>query len=235
MGKLIWVLAFGASHIWQQVAAVPPTSGEDLGILIMGSIVEDDLSKNVALIKEIKKGKVQAVKVGFTILGNLTVKKITKKYIEVEDIKTKKASLVFQEKYASEYQKSNKKTPSKPKISNTDEFSEDGFSRRGGKISVTTAYKDKVLSNLSTVLMQATATPKKIGDKLHFTLEQIDSDSIYAKAGFINGDEITSINGVSFSNVVEAVKYLNSLKKETEVEVEFLRNNQFQTTRISID
>lgn len=235
MGKLIWALALGASHIWQQVAAVTPTSGEDLGILIMGSIVEDDLSKNVALIKELKKGKVQAVKVGFTILGNLSVKKITKKYIEVEDIRTKKKSLVYQDKYASDYQSSSKKSPPKTIIFNNDGFSEEGFIRRGDKISVTAAYKDKVLSNLSTVLMQATATPKKIGEKLHFTLEQIDSDSIYAKAGFKNGDEITSINGVSFSNVVEAVKFLNSLKKETEVEVEFLRRNQFKTTRISID
>lgn len=107
-----------------------------------------------------------------------------------------------------------------------DNFSEDGFERKGGKISMTAAYKRKLLtSDLPKVLQDAKATPNMIDGQLRgFKLTKIREESIYHKSGFQNGDTITEINGVLLTSASQAISLLQSLRKQPEIEVRGERN-----------
>ena len=56
--------------IWPMEAFFEPakkTDGSELGLTIMGSIVQKDTANNVMLVKEQKSGKVRAVKAGHRV------------------------------------------------------------------------------------------------------------------------------------------------------------------------
>jgi type II secretion system protein C len=79
--------------------------------------------------------------------------------------------------------------------------------------------------NLQRALMQAAALPAiENGKVVGFRFSHIDEDSIYAKAGVQNGDVFTHLNGTPLNNAASAVRLLNSLRDEPNVEIELIRN-----------
>lgn len=110
-------------------------------------------------------------------------------------------------------------------------YAEDGFERNfdgsSGLVEMTGAYRENIKKNLSAILMQAAATP--VLEKqaiIGFMLEEIDPDSMFEKAGFQDGDIVTSIKGRPLNNAATAIKILNSLKDADEIDFEFLRAGQ---------
>lgn len=228
-----------AAIILATVGAIPAiaseptkTDGSDLGITIMGSIVQKVPDDNVALIKAAD-GTVKAVKRDHIIADKYKVVSVTQQYIEVI---TRDAArfFIYQNKFAdSALQKTAAATPANPALSDT--YREEGFERAKGKIKMTGMYRDKLVKeDLAKVLMQATAEPfMENGQIIGFKMSQIDDASIYQKAGVNNGDVITAINGTELNSIAGSIALLRSLKGADHVDVDLRRDGV--TQKVSVD
>jgi type II secretion system protein C len=100
-------------------------------------------------------------------------------------------------------------------------FKEPGFERAGHNIVVSDEYKRNLLGpQMTKVLQDAKAEPNIVGGQLKgFKLNRIREDSVYLKAGFQNGDIVHEINGVPLTDAAGAIRLLNSLRNEKEVEI----------------
>jgi type II secretion system protein C len=214
--------------------------GEDLGLVIMGSIVSKDANRNVVLIKERKTGRVNAYKVGHQVT-DLPIKAIERDFIVLQF----KGDLVavYQDKFAGTLKDVAFASSSpQPLAAENSSFQEDGFERHdlGGDkeidVKMTESYRDRLIKDqLSTILMQATATPLvEDGLIVGFELSQIDEGSIYDKGGFMNLDVVTAVNGIPLDSVAGAVKLLNSLRQADAVEVDIRRNGVKRRMTISV-
>lgn len=204
------------------------SDGVDLGVSIMGAIVQKATENNVALIKEIQSGTVKAVKAGHIIYDRYKVVEIHAKYM-ILITKDARRYLVYQDKFASEFAKGSKtpsdSAPSRPAMVMGESYREEGFERVKGNVTMSASYRDKLVKqDLAKVLMQATAEPyMENGQIAGFKFSQIDSDSIYAKGGLMDDDIVTSVNGTRLNSVAGAIGLLKSVKEADAVEVEVLR------------
>ena len=79
---LIFFLSTDLFNVFSDTTRV--TNGEDIGVVIVGTITNTDPKNNVALIKETATGKVKAVKLGYTVAAKYKVIMVEKKYIITE-------------------------------------------------------------------------------------------------------------------------------------------------------
>jgi len=197
------------------------TDGSDIGITIMGSIVQKTVDDNVALIKE-HSGTVKAVKKDHVIADKYKVVAVHPQYIEVVT-RDAKRYLIYQDKFAGNFAPNKSESGSGPSLagSASDYFKEDGFERQKDKITMTGMYRDKLVKeDMAKVLMQATAEPySENGQIVGFKISQIDEGSIYSKAGLQNGDIVTGINGSELNSIANSIKLLQSLKGADHVEI----------------
>lgn len=109
-----------------------------------------------------------------------------------------------------------------------DSFKEDGFERKGNAIEMTSQYKSRLLTeDFANVLQDAKASPNLVDGVLRgWKLDRIRKNSIYEKFGMQNGDIVEEINGVVLSDASQAVKTLNSLRNEPDLEFKITRNGQ---------
>lgn len=204
------------------------TDGSDLGIQLMGAIVQKHSSDNVALLKV--GGAVKAVKPGHTLTGRFQVVTISQDFVEIAEDSVK-VYRIQQDKFAA--QGARKGVPPPPTASTDlqvpeDMYKEDGFERQKDRIKMTAMYRDKLVKDdLARVLMQATVEPvMENGLIAGFKISQIDAGSIYDKAGLLNGDIITQINDQELTSVAMSIKLLQSLKGAAHMEVGVRRNGQ---------
>ncbi len=116
-------------------------------------------------------------------------------------------------------------------------FKEEGFEQKGNSIKLTEEYKRNLLSpeNLTKVLQDAKAEPNVVGGQLQgFRLTRIRENSVYEKAGFQNGDIIEEINGIPLRDAGGAIRLLNQLRNEKEIEVRLNRSGQVSTLGIQV-
>jgi type II secretory pathway component PulC len=221
------VISIGA-----QAGEIIKTDGTDIGVTIMGSIVQKTAEDNVALIKE-GSGTVKAVKRGHVILDKYKVIAVTGRHIELV---TRDATryLVFLDKFAGEIKSSANTTSGLAALN--DNYSEDGFERKKGKITMTAMYRDKLVKeDMAAVLMQATAEPHMEGGQITgFKVSQIDEGSIYDKAGLRDGDIVQEINGNPLNSVAGSITLLRSLKGATNFEVIVNRNGKDETFSLDV-
>lgn len=217
---------FAASSATAQVLLqkAQPTDGGTLGFIIMGTIAQKTPENNVALIKLSTNGSVTAVKIGHIIDNKYKVTDISDKYVRVIT-RDAKNYLVYMDRFAGEFRADS--SGSMKVINPEGSYKEDGFERNAGKVTMTSAYRDKIVNtDLSKILMQATAEPfMQNGVIAGFKLSQIDSDSVFAKGGLRDEDVITSLNGQKLNSVAGAVALLKSLKDVPSIEVEVMRGS----------
>lgn len=223
------VLLILSSTLAAQAAGPVKSDGSDIGLTIMGSIVQKTSEDNVALIKE-SGGTVKAVKKDYIIKDRYKVVAVYPDYLDLID-RDGKTYHVYSDKFASEISKKNAETPPSSTVhlgEVPEVFREDGFERVKGKITMTALYRDKLVKeDLAKILMQATAEPyMENGQIVGFKMSQIDEGSIYNKAGVANDDIITSINGQDLSSVAGTIQLLQSLKGADSVELELRRGGQ---------
>ncbi len=213
-------------------ADIVKSDGSELGIAIMGSIIQKDAADNVALIKE-ETGTVKAVKAGHVIMDKYKVISVSAEYIEVIT-RDSNQYLIYQDKFAGNI---GGKKSSGPNLVNNDVFREDGFERNKDKIVMTGMYRDKLVQqDLAKVLMQATAEPHmENGSIAGFKMSQIDEGSIYQKAGLKDGDVVTGINGSELNSVAGSITLLKSLKGADSMEVEIKRDGTPMKFTISVN
>jgi len=115
-------------------------------------------------------------------------------------------------------------------------YKEEGFSRVGGEIEISGLKKNALITQeLPTVLQDAKAEPHTVdGAVAGWRLERIRKDSIYDKAGFQNGDVIKEINGVSLNDAAQAIKLLQSLRNEAEIDIRFSRGGVDRSANIKV-
>jgi type II secretory pathway component PulC len=209
------------------------TDGADIGVTIMGAIVQKSSDDNVALIKE-QTGVVKAVKKDHVILDRYKVIAVHAEYMELVTRDNKKY-WVYQDKFSGVFAPKAGASTAANLSGVADQYKEDGFERVKGKITMTGMYRDKLIKeDLAKVLMQATAEPYAEGGSIiGFKMSQIDDGSIYAQAGIQNGDVITGINGTELTSVAGSIALLRSLKGADHVELEIKRNGASQ--KISVD
>ena len=135
-----------------------PVDGQSLGFLIMGTIAQKTPDNNVALIKVISSGQVTAVKIGLIIDGRYKVTDVSEKYIRVIT-RDAKNYLVYLDKFAGEFRQAATEHHG-PAVNPDGSYREDGFERANGKVTMTSAYRDRIANqDLSKILMQITDCP----------------------------------------------------------------------------
>jgi type II secretion system protein C len=220
----------------QARAAEPIKSdGSDLGITIMGSILQENIEDNVALIKE-QSGAVKAVKKDHIILGKFKVIAVHEKYLEIIT-RDAKSYYVYQDKFAGSFNTQNI-TEHAPSVGGIPEkFQEEGFERVKGKITMSAMYRDKLVKeDLAKIMMQATAEPyMENGSIVGFKLTQIDDGSIFQKSGVKDEDIVTNINGHDLNSIAGSISLLQSLKGADTVDIEIRRDGLPQKITISIN
>ena len=115
-------------------------------------------------------------------------------------------------------------------------FSEPGFERTGNSSVVTRQWVNDVLTNkLSQTLEDALAQPHLVNGKVQgFIITQISPNSIYDKLGIKNGDIVTAINGIQLNDAARAIQTLNSMRSETNIELQAIRGGQTVNFKVSI-
>lgn len=234
--SLAMIFAIMATLVEAQVLLqkAKPVDGHSLGFLIMGTIAQKTPDNNVALVKITSSGKVTAVKIGYIIDDKYKVTDVSEKYIRVI---TRQAQhyLVYLDKFAGEFRAASTDTHG-PAVNPDGNYREDGFERANGKVTMTSAYRDRIANHdLSKILMQATAEPVlNAGVIVGFRLYQIDQDSIFAKGGLKDDDIIISLNGLKLNSVAGAIATLKSLKEASNIDVEILRMGEPKSISISV-
>lgn len=206
------------------------TNGADIGIAIMGTIVNKSTEDSVALIKE-DSGTVKAVKRDHVIGDKYKVVAVTAQYMELITRESKRF-FVYPDKFADLV--ASKGTG--PQLGGpSDSYKEEGFERSKGKITMSGLYRDKLVKeDLAKVLMQATAEPfLENGQIAGFKMSQIDENSIYEKAGVRNGDIITGINGQELNSVAGSIALMRSLKGADHLDIDVKRDGIVQ--KITVD
>ena len=109
-----------------------------------------------------------------------------------------------------------------------DTFKEDGFERTGGEIHMSADYKARLLgADFANVLQDAKANPNITAEGVRgFRLDRIRQNSIYEKSGLVNGDIVDEINGVPLTDAAQAIKLLQGLRNEGDIELRINRGGQ---------
>ena len=115
-------------------------------------------------------------------------------------------------------------------------FKEPGFERAGHNIAVSEDFKRNLLGpQMTKVLQDAKAEPNMVGGQLKgFRMTRIREESIYQKAGLQNGDIVHEINGVPLNDASGAIRLLNQLRNEKEIEVRVERGGSYFNMTLSI-
>ena len=116
------------------------------------------------------------------------------------------------------------------------DYSENGFERVGNTTSVTKQWVNDILNNkLSSALEDARAVPYLEGGQIKgFTVTQIVPDSVYSKLGLKNGDVVSNINGIELNDAARAIQTLNSLRSESKIELEVIRDGQPVNLKVNV-
>ena len=225
-------------HIWLGLLLFAQLSlSEKVGpdILIMGSIVGNGPKNNVVLIKDLETSRVMALRVDHEVSGWTVVS------IDDEQIRLKKGDQeidVFKDRFrAPETVDKKIETKKSKSLAGLNSYSEDGFERVGGKIRVTSAYKDELLKNqLGKILMQSSVIPLVSNGRITgFEISRIEPGSIYEKIGLIDGDVITELNGIRLDNVARAVQLLKSMRGDAKATMKVRRGEEITTIDVSIE
>lgn len=87
---------------------------------------------------------------------------------------------------------------------------------------------DAALSDLSTLVMQASSIPRKrpTGETDGFTIINIAPGSLYTQLGIQNNDVVTSVNGEKLDSPETALKLFNALKNSSAIQIDIERDGR---------
>jgi general secretion pathway protein C len=203
----------------------------DLQIKLMGTIYGGDPFSGIALVENSAKRTINSFMVGEMLLKDATIAEIHKEKIIIQ----RNGRLEYIEVERTPLARSRRKKNAGPQKSQspadtiapiaTDppppNFKEEGFERKERDIVMTQSYRSKLLTtDFTKVLQDAKATPNmRDGELKGFVLTRIRKDSIYEKAGLQNDDIVEEINGVPLTDTAQAIRLLQSLRNESDIEV----------------
>jgi general secretion pathway protein C len=216
----------------------------DVPVKLMGTIYGGDPYSGIALVENETKKTINSFMVGDMLTKDVMVKEVHKERIIIDHSGRLEYVEVVTESL-SRNRRAKKKAPAtsaEPDIKPIatapppDQFKEDGLERKGHDTQMTQAYRQKLLTtDFTKVLQDAKATPNMVDGELKgFVLTRIRQDSIYEKAGLQNDDIVTEVNGVPLTDTAQAIRLLQSLRNESEIEVRILRGGSPQKFSLGI-
>ncbi len=217
----------------------------DLPLKLVGLIFSGDPYNGLAMIENTQKKRTSSYMVGDTIQDDAKLlevyddRVILERHVGREYVELEKFTVPVPKR------KGQKASPgiggvtldrlaSKPP---PDTYREDGFERKGMNIKLTEEFKRNLLAPemLTKVLQDAKAEPNMVGGELKgFRLTRIRENSAYEKAGFQNNDIVEEINGIPLRDAAGAIRLLNQLKTEKDIEVRVNRNGTSSNMQIQI-
>ena len=201
---------------------------------VLGVITSSEDQNAVALLKHKPTRKVAAFRLGDAV-GSMTLKEVALKHIILEQNKKTYKVMVG----------TDEPIDNSPAIEKNEPYVSSGASsaemlssteKVGSELRVQEAFKEKLVNeDLTTVLMQAAAEPYlEDGSVVGFKLWEIEKDSIYDRAGFVDGDLITHINGTPLNGAGNAIKTLRSLRNANDVEITYVHKGSEKNLKILI-
>ncbi len=211
----------------------------ELPLELVGTIFGGDPYSGLALVQSKSKKTVNSFLVGDRIEGDAVLIEVHREKIVMQVGDHREFLELVQEDFAKGRRRKSKAAKQKPLYATDappDEFKEDGFERKGGAILMSKDFKQKMLTtDFAKVLQDAKAEPYfENGELSGFRLTRIKSDSIYEKAGLQNDDIVKEVNGVSLIDTAQAIRLLNSLRGEAQIEVRLMRGGQLQTINMQV-
>jgi len=222
LGRLAVALLIGSSLVSSLAFA-----DDENNFLVLGIISSTAKQPGVALVKSVADSRTFAVRVGSDFGKKIRLKSVNRKTVEVV-MNNKSYFLRVGDETAGAQQAF---------IADTKfDVAPESFERHGDTVKVSSQIRDHIVNNkLSAVLMQAAAVPYMVAGRLAgFTFWDIESKSVFEMAGLKNGDTVTSINGFQITDVGATIRMLNSLRKENNAQIEFMRDGQPQKLNLSI-
>lgn len=214
----------------------------NLPLKLVGTIYSGDPYSGIALVEETSKSKTNSFMVGERITPETVVEQILKEKIilkrgqQLEYIELEKKPLV-RRKRGNKPKEEAAPAPNAPKkmadSGRINDFKEEGFEQKEGRIKMTEAYRRGLLTgdNFTKMLQDAKAEPNMVDGQLRgFKLMRIRTPSIYEKAGLVNGDIVTAINGIELTSVPQAISTLKSVQKANQIEVTVIQGGGVERT-----
>lgn len=218
-----------------------------LPLKLLGLIFGGSPYTGLATIEDTSKKKIDSYIVGDTITGNVKVLEIyperviidnegAREYVEVEKLNLVRTTRRKGTGGPSPIEGLNSGPSAIASGPPPDSYKEEGFERKGASIVVNDTFKRDMLGpKMSKVLQDAKAVPNMVNGELKgFRLERIREDSIYLKAGFQNGDVVEEINGVPLKDAAGAIRLLQQLRNEKEMEVRVNRGGSTFNMSITV-
>ena len=214
-------------------APVAEVIKSSLPLKLTGTIYSGDPLNGIAIVAFTAQRRTGSFMTGDLVVGRAMLKEVHKEKIildndgQLEYIEIDKQELVRTRRKVSK-QRAQRKYAAIATAPAAKEFREEGFERTGGDINMSKDYKARLLGpEFTKVLQDAKATPNVVGGKLRgFQLSRIRENSIYQKSGLQNGDVVEEINGILLTDTAQAIKLLNSLRNESEIEIRVVRGGK---------
>lgn len=219
----------------------------DLPLKLWGLIYGGDPFSGIAIVENTQKHTTNSFMVGDLLEKEATVKEVQEDRIIIVNNNRAEYVMIENQPIQRTSRKRGKPKVAAPEAASGDrpfavgappeKFQEEGFSREKGDIQISQSYLGKTLAaeNLAQVLQDAKAEPNIVDGELRgFKLTRIKAGSIYEKSGFMNGDVIREINGVSLNDANQSIKLLQQLRNEPEVEIRYDRGGTMSTALIKV-
>ena len=214
-------------------APVAEVIKSNLPLKLTGTIYSGDPLNGIAIVEFKGKRKTGSFMNGDLVVGRAMLKEVHKEKIildnggQLEYIEIDQKELVRTRRKVSK-QRAKRKYTAIATAPAAKEFREEGFERMGGEINMSKDYKARLIGpEFTKVLQDAKASPNIVGGKLRgFQLSRIRENSIYQKSGLQNGDVVEEINGILLNDTAQAIKLLNSLRNESEIEIRVVRSGK---------
>lgn len=205
-------------------------SKTDLPLKLIGTIASGDLLTGLAIIENTEKKVTNSFLVGDRLAANAVLSGVDHEKIYLD--RGNRLEYLEVEKKEIERRRARSKSDA-PKSGNPlglsalandpppENYKEEGFERSGLAVRASKSFKDRILGpEFAKTLSDAKATPNIVNGEIKgYGMTRIREDSIYRKMGLQNDDIIHEINGIPLSDPSQAIKLMNQLRNESQLEI----------------
>lgn len=199
-----------------------PLAAQDLGLMLVGTVVADNPRMSAAIIDNRSTGKQELRREG-DVVGQALIKKILRNKVIIDAGRGNE--LLTTQSAGSARISSTPRQPlrnEEPKA----EVSTSGLDRES---------VDSAVPDYKQFMQEIRVRPHlEGGQPAGFLIYNIDPDGIFAKMGLENGDVITAVNGKPITITRQAVDFYNALKESGEVVLKVKRGDDTQEIRFEI-
>lgn len=104
------------------------------------------------------------------------------------------------------------------------------------QVNLSRAEVESAMDNVNSLMRQARIRPHfRNGQPDGLTLSRVRRDSIFTRLGLRSGDIITGVDGQPIQSVDDALKFYNSLKSSSNLNLQIRRRGQTQTLQYAIE